>query len=158
MRVFLHKHYTQDLFTGGVITTNRFTRNFLDIDLKTETVTPDYRYYSQSVFNVGGFRVAQFVLMLRLPSHWPFIAAIALSASCEHKQTNDYTLKHGNDNGNNDSVCRTRERADFGCSKAADGSSSRPSNHSRTLRIVSGDSRGIRLMYSPFSHHRTPPV
>lgn len=40
--------------------------------------------YLQSVFNVGGFLVAQFVLMLLLPSHWPFIAAIALSASCKH--------------------------------------------------------------------------
>lgn len=44
----------------------------------------NFSVYSQSVFNVGGFLVAQFVRMLLLPSHWPFIAAIALSASCKH--------------------------------------------------------------------------
>lgn len=34
-----------------------------------------------SAFVAGGFLVAQFVLMLRLPNHLPFIAAMALSAS-----------------------------------------------------------------------------
>lgn len=40
-------------------------------------------YHLPSDFGAGGLRVAQFVRMLRLPSHWPFIAPIALSASCE---------------------------------------------------------------------------
>jgi len=30
----------------------------------------------------GGFRVAQFVRIEREPSHWPFMAVMALSASC----------------------------------------------------------------------------
>lgn len=31
----------------------------------------------------GGFRLAQLVLIERHPKNWPFIAAMALSASCE---------------------------------------------------------------------------
>jgi hypothetical protein len=34
----------------------------------------------------GGLRVAQLVRMARVPSHWPFIPAIAFSASCGENQ------------------------------------------------------------------------
>jgi hypothetical protein len=37
--------------------------------------------YLLSAFVAGGFLVAQFVLIDLDPSHWPFIAIIALSAS-----------------------------------------------------------------------------
>lgn len=40
-----------------------------------------YRPCLPSAFVAGGFLVAQLVLMLLLPNHLPFIAAIALSAS-----------------------------------------------------------------------------
>lgn len=42
-----------------------------------------------SDFGAGGLRVAQFVLMFLLPSHCPFIAPIALSASCKEKIQNN---------------------------------------------------------------------
>ena len=38
--------------------------------------------YSPSALAVGGFRVAQFVLIALDPNHCPFMAVIALSASC----------------------------------------------------------------------------
>lgn len=38
--------------------------------------------YSLSALVAGGFRVAQFVRIEREPSHWPFIAVMAVSASC----------------------------------------------------------------------------
>lgn len=39
--------------------------------------------YSRSAFVAGGFLVAQFVLIDLEPNHCPFIAVIALSASCK---------------------------------------------------------------------------
>lgn len=39
------------------------------------------RQYSPSDFGAGGLRVAQFVRILLLPSHCPFMAPMALSAS-----------------------------------------------------------------------------
>lgn len=38
------------------------------------------------VGGAGGFLVAQFVLIGLLPSHWPFMLDIAVSASWKHKQ------------------------------------------------------------------------
>ncbi len=38
------------------------------------------------LLGAGGFREAQFVLIARLPIHWPFIEEIAVSASCNGKQ------------------------------------------------------------------------
>lgn len=48
-------------------------------------------WYLRSAFVAGGFLVAQFVLIDLDPNHCPFIAVIALSASCkrrEKQQTN----------------------------------------------------------------------
>jgi hypothetical protein len=46
---------------------------------------------SPSFLGAGGFLVAQLVRMLLLPSHWPFIAAMALSASCNiHQISRDH--------------------------------------------------------------------
>lgn len=44
--------------------------------------------YSRSAFVAGGFLVAQFVLIDLEPSHCPFMAVIALSASCNDKKAN----------------------------------------------------------------------
>lgn len=41
------------------------------------------KQYSRSAFVAGGFLVAQFVLIDLEPNHCPFIAVIALSASCK---------------------------------------------------------------------------
>lgn len=46
--------------------------------------------YLPSNFVAGGFLVAQFVRIEREPNHWPFIAVMAFSASCndtKHKSS-----------------------------------------------------------------------
>lgn len=44
------------------------------------------RIYLRSAFVAGGFLVAQFVLIDLEPSHCPFMAVIALSASCKREK------------------------------------------------------------------------
>lgn len=53
--------------------------------------------YSRSVLVAGGFLVAQFVLIDLDPNHWPFIAVIALSASCNGKKRKGICWKMVND-------------------------------------------------------------
>lgn len=63
---------------------NKFMATLVQILKENKTVKFYILNYSRSDFVAGGFLVAQFVRIDLEPSHCPFIACIALSASCKY--------------------------------------------------------------------------